>query len=458
VRTFINDKNQYLLTNCRASGKARKDCDDYPPCCGQFGQRVGSVNVSEKVRDLDEDEFVAQVLAKDEDLAKQVQENEIDAEAIIKKAKPAIDKYGIATGIAFAVARLKEAVLEATSETIKGLLVGQRDRFGTNSPVRIPVLSSTGNHIDVINWGTSVKYGDSKIEIPFPSVATLKVINEGEYKGVPNIRLVAMDSYEELSVSDVVTKLNKIAKSVGEIDGGDELRVVVVKGKIKFINPATKWKDKEKDGSWQIYMPNQKDAPVSHPVMQISLENEGGNQVRAVFDRQRNAVPTIAVEDFVELCIDAVAYNSDPVEQAKFLGELVRGRDVIIVGFMTKYTPQANINYIDIGAYAMYDGSPSTQASLEKTKPEGKSAAKKPASTGKPASAGKPAPATKTAPAGKAKVSPADKLKDKIRSYVEIFGVTMNDIDADGMIEHFKLEGVLEKGTVETVIEELRAE
>ena len=421
-------------------------------------EKMECENVNEKVRDLELNEFVAQVLGKDDELAKQVQESEIDAEAIIGKSKPSIDKYGVATGIAYAVARLKEAVLEANSETVKGLLIGQRDRFGTNSPVRIPLLSSKGDHMELVNWGTSVKHGDSKIDVPFPSVATVKVINEGEYKGVPSIRLVAMESYETISVSDLVLRLNKVAKSVGEIDGGDELSVVVVKGRIQFIAPTTRWKDREKDGSWQIYMPNQKDNPVSHPVMQITLESENGNQVRVVFDRQRNAAPTILVEDFVELCMDAVAQSPDPVEQAKFIGGIMKGRDVIVVGFMTKYNPQANVNYIELGGCAMYDGSASAQANLDgeksEAKPSGKSSATKPAAK-KPV---KEDPSPKKADSGKDKESPVDKLKKKIKTYCEICNVGVKDITADDLIKGMKLEGLVTKGSIETVLEDLQTE
>jgi hypothetical protein len=407
--------------------------------------------VNQKVKELSDEQFVAQVLEKDDELAKQVQTSEIDAESIIIKAKPGIDKYGIATGVAFAVARLREAVLEANSEEVKGLLVGQRDRFGTNSPVRIPLLSSKGLHMEMINWGTSAKYGDSKIELPFPSIATVNILSEGDYKGVPNNRLISVTSYEDISVADATSRLSKIAKSVGELSGSDELSVVVVKGKISFIAPATKWKNKEKDGSWQIYMPNQRDTPVSHPVMQISLESQNGNMVRAVFDRQKNTVPTICVEDFSDLCIDAVASNSDPNEQAKFIGGIMKDREVIIVGFVTKFNSQVNVNYIDIGAYALFDFDASAQTTLAPKGKEVKGKKPSPSSDDKPSSA-------KPAPAGKAKSSPADKLKDKIKTYCELCGVEVADITAETVMENFKLEGVMEKGTVETIIEELRTE
>ena len=418
--------------------------------------------MSKKVKELKDDEFYEEIVKKDADLIEKAGESNVNAEAIAKKFKPNVDKYGVSTGVSFVIARILEAVTEANSEEVKGLLVGERDRYSSNSPIRVPLLSSTGNHMELTSWGTSVKYGDSKIGLPFPSVATMKIMNEGEYKGVPSLRIVAIGSYEELSVSDTVARLNKVAKSVGEIDGSDELSVVVVKGAISFIAPATKWKDKEKDGAWQLYMPNARDTPQNHPVMQISLEKENGNQVRVVFDRQRNAVPTIFVEDFTDLCIDAVASSTDPTEQAKFLGGIVKGREVIIVGFMTKFNPQAEVQYVEVSGYAMFDADASAQSGLEKPKSAGK--AGKPA--GKPAgkSAGKkPADAEdisqkKTSGTGKGKETPFDRVKSKIKAHCEVLGKTPREVTAAVIMEKYHYEGIVEMGTIETALEELISE
>lgn len=422
--------------------------------------------MADKVRDLDLDEFVTMVLDHDDELAKKVSASELDATEIIGRAKPSIDKYGVSTGVAYAIARLKEAVLEADSESLKGLLVGQRDMFGTNAPIRMPVLSSKGDHTEVVIWGNTVKHGDSKVDIPFPCIANLKVLQDGEYKGVPNIRVISMDSYENISVPDAILRLGKIAKSTGEIDGGDELGVVVVRGKISYIAPATRWKGKEKDGSWSLWMPNQRDNPVSHPVMQISLETENNNMVRAIFGRQRVAVPTVVVEDFAEICADAVKKYSDPMEQAKFMGEIFRGREVIIVGFMTKYNPQPEINYIDIGAYAIFDAKVSgKQDTLESPKTETKKPKPKPApaeeSSDEEDDAGEPVskpekkaakPATKVKDGGDA----ADKLKAKIRQYCGVLDITVNDLTAEKVMEN--LAQGKSKGFVTEILEEMKKE
>lgn len=415
--------------------------------------------MSQKVRDLELDEFVVQVLDKDDELAKQVKTSEIDAEATIAKAKPNLDKYGLVTGISIAAARLKEAVLEKMSDEVKGLFIGHRDVFGSNSPVKIPLLSSKGDHMELISWGTSVKYGDAKIELPFPFLATVKILAEKEYKGMPSLRLIVVKDYTEISIADAISRLTKIAKSVGELDSGDEFRPVVIRGRISFVAPMTKWKNKEKDGAWQIYMPNARDTPVNHPVMQISLEGENGNMVRTSFDRQRNAVPTFCMEDFEAVCIDAVSISKDPSEQARFVGEAIKDRNVIIVGYVTKVNPQANVTYIEIGGYALLDADPSTQAALTRAEPVQKGKETKGKKSIEPEKETEDAPAKKSSPAGKkGKTSPVDKLKERIRTYAETVGTDINDIGADEMIKVFKLEGVMEKSSVETAIEELQKE
>jgi hypothetical protein len=411
--------------------------------------------MSDKVKDLELDEFISMVLESDETVANQVKEANINAAAIVGKHKKNIDKYGVSTGTAFALARLKEAILEANSESIKGLLVGQRDRFGTNAPVRMPIISSSGEHTEVVNWGTTVKMGDSKVEISYPSVASLRILHDGEYKGVPNIRLISAEKIDSISVPDAILRLGKVAKEAGEVDGGDELKVVVVRGKIAYVAPATRWKGKEKDGSWQIYMQNQRDNPVMHPVMQISLEVENQNMVRAIFERQHNAIPTIMVEDFIPLVEDAVKDNTDPVEQARFFGEIMRGREVIIVGFVTKFSPQPEINYIDMNAYAIFDAKVGKQTAISKKEEAKDEPEDEPAEEPKKA-AKEPAKAASKKSAGKAGALTFDTLKNKVREYCETLDYKPSDLTPEKVQKEFAQGKSI--GFVKEVLDELIAE
>jgi hypothetical protein len=420
-----------------------------------------------KVKDLELDEFVEKVMEHDDETAKKVIASGLDAEKIIGKAKPSIDKYGVSTGVAYAIARLKEAILEANSESLKGLLVGQRDMYGTNAPIRMPVLSSKGDHVEVVNWGSNVKMGDNKVEIEFPCTANLRILQDGEYKGVPNIKLVSMESCDPIGVTDAVSKLTKIAKSAGELDGGDELGVVVVRGRISYIAPATRWKGKEKDGSWPIWLPNQRDNPINHAVMQISLETENNNMVRTIFGRQRIAVPTIVVDDFEEICTDAVKKYSEPTEQARFVGDIFRGRDVIIVGFMTKYNPMPEVNYIDISGYAMFEvGATGKQTTLDApAKKQSRAAEPEDDDAANEANdeAGRPEPKAepkKAAPAKKDSkkdgAGTVEKLKEKIKQYCDVLGIEISDLTPEKVIE--TLAPGKTKSFVVDVLDELKKE
>lgn len=416
----------------------------------------------EKIKNLNEDEFVEKVLAYNEDVAKQAEAAGIDTRAFVIGTKSSVDKYGISTGVAYANARLKEAVIEANSETIKGMIVGQRDRYGTNAPMRIPVLTSSGDNSEVILWGHTVKSGDSKIELPIPSLATMRVITEGDYKGVPNVRVVSIEKYDNISIPDAVARLVKIAKTPGELGPEDELSVVVVKGRIGFITPCTKWKGREKDGNWPVYLPNQRDNPAYHPVMQVIFESQSGNIARAAFDRNRNAVPTVAVEDLEEICQDALAQSTEPVEQARFVSNIFHSREVIIVGFMTKYSSQADVNYIDIGAYAIFDATIGKQATLASAKPSAKKAAPAEDENEAESETPKAKPASKKGAPKPAGSSAVDDVKEKIHQYCDAIGIEPAKLPITDASKYAKLKEMFAPGKSDaffrTVLDELKEE
>jgi len=311
------------------------------------------------------DEFVEAVENYSPDVIKKAKLADVDVRAVLEKAKPGIDKYGRKAGISIGVSKVKEAILEATSDIVKGIIVGERDRWGSNTPIRIPVLSSSGKHIEVINWGNEVKYGDKRIHMPFPAKVELKVMDDGDYNGQKNLRVVSIESYEPLSIGDTINKLNRIAITPSEIGFGNENSVVVVRGKIGYIGPAARWTaERTKAGDWPVYLDNALDNPKKHIVMQITLREEGENRVRATFDRQRNAVPTVAVEDLEMRCQDAVAESTSPRDQAKAVGEAMRDREVIIVGYLTKIRRSEDFTYIDIGASAIFDAESTVQTKL----------------------------------------------------------------------------------------------
>lgn len=318
-----------------------------------------------KVRAMSIDEFVEAVENHSPDVIKKAKLANVDVRSTLERAKPGIDKYGKKTGISIGVSKIKEEILEATSDVVKGIILGERDRWGSNTPIRIPVLSSSGKHLEVINWGNEVKYGDKRIHMPFPAKVELKVMDDGDYNGQKNLRVVSIESYETLTTSDAIGKLNKIAVTPADLTRENENSVVVVRGSVGFVGPSARWNsDKTKAGDWPVYLENALDSPKKHIVMQITLQEEGGNRVRATFDRQRNAVPTVAVEDLEMICQDAIAETTSPHDQARIVGNAIRGREVIVVGYLTKFKNSDDTTYIDVGASAIFDAESSVQTKL----------------------------------------------------------------------------------------------
>ena len=309
------------------------------------------------IRDVTLEEYVKAVFESDSDLDKKLRQAEVDtSEVLTAEFKEGIDKYTPAAGLSLGRSKLREALQEKQSTEVKGLVVGMRDRYGMNSPIRYPILKSDGNHIEVSHFGITVKKGNNKMEITFPSIVAAKVL-EGDWKGKKVYNLIALDSIEPVAIDKALSMISRVAKTVDKIHPDDEGSVVVMTGRVSFVEPAPIFKDNERIGEYPILMENSRDVPQKHPVLQVSLHSEGGaNRVRVTFDRQKSAMPTISVDDMMELASEAVARAPDnPVEQAKFVGQGLIGREVLVVGHCGKYRTINNNNYIEVGGYAIYD-------------------------------------------------------------------------------------------------------
>ena len=310
------------------------------------------------VRDISVEEFAKLVLESDQELDKGAKLAELDVVQVLEKEKPDIDKYSIPTGLSLGRGRVREALVEKNSRVVKGLIVGCRDRFGSNAPVRVPILSSKGDHIEAAFWGANIKYKDSKIELPFPAIVTARVL-EGEYKGRTKYTLIALDDFETLTMDKAVEKLAKIAKTTLDLSSDEEGKPVVIRGTISFVEPSPIFKDQERVGEHEIFLENARDVPVKHMVLQISLRSDNTvNRVRVTFERQKIVAPTVVVTDMMTLVSEAMGKSRVPQEQAAFVGRGLQGREVIVVGTMSKYRTINNNNYIEIGGSAIFDASP----------------------------------------------------------------------------------------------------
>lgn len=420
-----------------------------------------TATVSKKMRDITVDEYVSRVLGSDSDLEKKVKMNDIDAKDVLGKAKPSFDKYSVGTGVSFGCARLREAIEKKNSSQIKGIAAGQRDRYGTNTPVRIPVIRSNNDHLEVVLWGTSIKVGDAKVELTFPSLVTFNVVEEKSDK-YESLRLVDAETYTPMNIVDAVDKLSSVAIGVGELSNEDLYKVVVVRGKIAFVGASPKFQNKEKVGDWGVYLENQRDHPQKHVVLKVTLASENNQQARITFERQRNAVPAIYVEDLEALCSDAASSDDDPNTQARIVGQGIKDRDVIVVGCVTKHQNYEGMAYYDIGAYGIYDAVVERQATLVEKEDlaPGKDDIRDTASKGATQSAShQPEAAAK--PSGKtrdSKISKKDAAKDVILKFAQMTGAKGDSLDPDFLKANLTPLNDITPSVIRAAIDELKDE
>jgi hypothetical protein len=430
------------------------------------------------IRDVTLEEYTKAVLETDSDLDKKIRQAEIDpSEILTAEFKEGIDKYTAAAGLSLGRSTLRDALQEKMSTEVKGLVVGMRDRYGAKSPIRYPILKSDGNHLEVSHFGITVKKGNSKIEISFPSIVTAKIL-ESDWKGKPVFNLIALTAIEPVQMEKALSMIQRVAKTVDKLHPDDEGAVVVLKGRIGFVEPTPIFKDGERVGEYPILLENSRDVPQKIPVLQVSLNAEGGaNRVRVTFDRQHSAMPTISVDDMMELASEAVQRAPDnPVEQAKFVGQGLIGRDVLVVGYLGKFKTINNNNYIEVGGYAIYDMPGSADQNwfgvggkavakepedepddepepvkepVKETKKEPKKEEKKEEKPKKKDSSSKAMEAL-----GNVKVKDADSLKVWLKNYCLLLKIDIDDVDAGIVMSILKTD--LPESVIQETIDELR--
>ena len=83
-------------------------------------------------------------------------------------------KYSRKTVLTKIRAELRKRIQAASAPKVKGIIAGSRDRWGKNFPIRLAVVRSSGEHIEVSTWSyENVKIGNATGEVPVPAIAEL---------------------------------------------------------------------------------------------------------------------------------------------------------------------------------------------------------------------------------------------------------------------------------------------
>jgi len=297
----------------------------------------------------------------------------IDVEGVVKEITEKYgEKYSKKTILTKIRAELRKRIQTASATKVKGIIAGSRDRWGRNFPIRLAVVRSSGEHIEVSTWSyENVKLGSGTGEVPVTAIAELSVQKDEQYG---SYQLLAIEKFKFLKRKELIEKLLQVAQRPSELDESQLYKIVVVKGVIHSILPATKFEEGEPVGTYPLLTEDAREKPNQWPTMQIWLKPDDETRCRLILERPRYAKPFYDVTDLVELCKDALELK-DHVEQANFVQDGLEGRSVIAVGVMLQYNKTrlsdgTPVNYVDIGVAGLYEYEEPKQAQLTENEEE----------------------------------------------------------------------------------------
>jgi len=273
-------------------------------------------------------------------------------ETILKKYG---DRYSRKTVFARARAQLRREIQEKSAVKVKGIITGSRDRFGKPWPIRLAVVQKNQS-IEISTWSIEhVRHGDHEISLPIPCVAELSIQQDEQYG---SYQLVSVEAFKPVDREFVVEKLLQVARTPSELDENELYKVIVVKGIIDSVHPATKFEEGKPTGTFPVLTEDAREEKNLWPTMQIWLKPDQAARCRLILDRPRYAKPCYIVDDLQAMCEDAMALK-DHVEQCKYVQDGIEGRKVIAVGIVTNYyktrLASSDVDYIDIGVSGLYE-------------------------------------------------------------------------------------------------------
>lgn len=258
------------------------------------------------------------------------------------------------TAVSFARAKFIKFVNQQNMESVIGVVVGGVDRYGSKAPITYPVIKKDGSMTKVCTWNTGL--------VPIPSIIEIKGKYNGEYQNyLIDEEMGLLDCKDAPDVLKLLTKVSMPVTAdfskVGKYD------TVVIRGFIKSVFPSPIWENGQKVSSYNVLEFNEAEPPRKTPCMDIRLESGSGNNIVTFqLSRQRRGMPVVAIDDFIEICKDAMELcEDDPVEQCKFVRDGIFGREVVAIGEVSSVTEKVlestmePVLYINVRVAAIYE-------------------------------------------------------------------------------------------------------
>jgi hypothetical protein len=298
----------------------------------------------------------------DAELQQRAEDAGIDVEKVVEGQIEENGNYGKKTVVRFAESALNRQIEAESAELVSGILAGSRDRYGKNWPRRHALVKSDGDHIEASSWEASLPTTDGgEREIPSAAAVEMRLEYDSEYDSYTAKQLAEVN---QLSKAELATRMGKVARHPSSLGRDDEFEMVVVKGEIGFINPQTVFDDGEPQGDGPIMLEDERGRPKPH--FELVLAEEADTRLRAHVERQRYSDPLMAIEDFGALCRDAYGQFDTPDDQARFVADAMRGREVAVVGNVNSVDKNRSngetTKYIDIGVAGIIELDPDTDS------------------------------------------------------------------------------------------------
>ena len=258
------------------------------------------------------------------------------------------------TAVSFARAKFAKFVNQQNMDSVIGVVVGGVDRYGSKAPITYPVIKKDGSMTKVCTWDTEL--------IPIPSIIEIKGKYNGEYQNYLIDEEMGLIDCKD--APDVLKLLAKVGMPVtADFSKVGKYDTVAIRGFIKSVFPSPIWENGQKVSSHNALEFNEAEPPRKTPCMDIRLESGSGNNVVTFqLTRQRRGMPVIAIDDFIEICKDAVELcEDDPVEQCKFVRDGIFGREVVAIGDVASITEKVSesnmepVLYVNVRIAAIYE-------------------------------------------------------------------------------------------------------
>jgi hypothetical protein len=375
-----------------------------------------------------------------DDLLSNAEQAGVDVQAVVSETVSEYPDYGIQTVKRFAESTLTQQLEAQDAESVKGIICGSRDRHGKNWPRRYALIKSDGDHIEASSWDSSIPTADGReVEIPSGAAVEMRLDHDPEYDSYEAAQL---DSATQLEHEQLAHRLASVAVTPDQLSRGDEYTTVAVLGEIAYINPQTVFEDGEPQGDGPIMLEDERGRPKPH--FEAVLSQDGDTRVRAHVERQRYASPYFAIEDFDKLLPDAQEQFTTPEDQAGFVADAFRGRQVVVVGNVNSYSQTrrddgSQMTYIDIGVTGIVeipDSSPGAEAQ-ELNDPTADSTSTESPSN-EPSDTGSGDDGSDTQPSGSA--SQIEEVESDIKTYADLVGLDPSDLSVEVINENTQIE------------------